>query len=401
MPPLYAYVGRQPIFDRNGKVVAYELLYRDSEANRAVFSDANVATAATMLNAVADLGLDRLVGNHAVYLNVTADVLTGTIPIPIPPDRAVLEVLETVPATPEVLAGIEELREEGYRIALDDFVPSDETRALIPLADIIKLDVLGVAREVVEARYAELRPLTSTLLAEKVSTQEEHAWLRGLGFDLFQGHYLQVPLVSRAKRLPHNRAALLQLLSMLYDPKLDVRSLEGMIAADVGLSVRLIKLASSTALSRGTPIGSLGQAILRVGIEKLAAFIVVSLVAGFDDKPFEIARHALIRARMCEALARTQAMPSEQLFTAGLLSLIDAILDLPLEDVLRQLPLTPLITGALRGTDPGPAAKIVEAARGQDLGDFGRVEATGISAQAIFLAWYEAVRWADELIASM
>lgn len=240
MPPLYAYVGRQPIFDRNGKVVAYELLYRDSEANRAVFSDANVATAATMLNAVADLGLDRLVGNHAVYLNVTADVLTGTIPIPIPPDRAVLEVLETVPATPEVLAGIEELREEGYRIALDDFVPSDETRALIPLADIIKLDVLGVAREVVEARYAELRPLTSTLLAEKVSTQEEHAWLRGLGFDLFQGHYLQVPLVSRAKRLPHNRAALLQLLSKLYDPKLDVRSLEGMIAADVGLSVRLI-----------------------------------------------------------------------------------------------------------------------------------------------------------------
>jgi c-di-GMP phosphodiesterase len=398
MELLHAFVGRQAIFDRDNEVVGYELLYRDSVENRARFSDADQATAATMLNAFVELGLGRLVGAQPVWVNLPASFLLGKYPVPLPPERTVIEVLEDVPVTPELVDALREFRAQGFRIALDDFVLTDETRALVPLADVIKVDVLGAAADDIRAQYAALRPISRSLLAEKISTHEEMDLLHGLGFDLFQGHYLQLPIVSRGERLPHNRAALLQLLAKLYDPKLDMRAIEKLVSSEVGLTVRLLKLASSAALSGATPIGTIGQAIQRIGTQQIAAIVLLIMVAGFDDKPFELARQALIRARMCEALARTSSVPADQLFTAGLLSLLDALLDLSLAEVLRQLPVTDVIRDALMGRT-GDGSRIVEAARGQDRADFARVAATGFPASAVFVAWYEAVRWADELIA--
>ncbi|MEO8700673.1 MAG: HDOD domain-containing protein [Kofleriaceae bacterium] len=398
MEPLHAYVGRQAIFDRDLKVVGYELLYRNSAENRARFDDADQATAATMLNAFVELGLDRLVGAQPVWVNLPASFLLGKYPLPLPPERTVIEVLEDVPVTPALIEALRGFRAQGFRIALDDFLLTDETRPLVALADVVKISVLNVPVDDVRAQYAELRPISRTLLAEKVSTHEEMEAYHGLGFELFQGHFLQMPIVSRGERLPHNRAALMQLLSKLYDPKLDMRAIEKLISAEVGLAVRLLKLASSVAMTRGAPIGTIGQAIQRVGIQQVAAMVLLLSVAGFDDKPFELARQALIRARMCEGLARSSGAPADQLFTAGLLSLLDALLDLSLDEVLRQLPVTDVIRDALSGkTSDG--ARIVEAVRGQDRADFARVARTGLPASAVFVAWYEAVRWADELIA--
>ena len=198
--PLYAYVGRQAIFDRRLGVVAYELLYRDSEENRARFSDANEATAATMLNALVELGLDHLVGDLPIYINLPADFLLGRHPIPLPPDRTYIEVLEDVPVTPEVLGGLRALRRRGFKIALDDFVLTDETRPLLELADVIKISVLHVSPEAVAAQYAGLRDHCAMLLAEKISTNDEMEHLQSLGFDLFQGHFLQLPIIARAPR---------------------------------------------------------------------------------------------------------------------------------------------------------------------------------------------------------
>ncbi len=400
--PLYAYVGRQAIFDRQLGVVAYELLYRNSEENRAEFSDANEATATTMLNAFVDLGLDHLVGDLPIYINLPSDFLLGRYPIPLPPDRTYIEVLEDVPVTPSVLDALHAFRRRGFKIALDDFVLTEERRPLLELADVIKISVLGVPPEEVAAQYAELRDHCELLLAEKISTNDEMEHLRALGFDLFQGHFLELPIISRARRLPHNRAVLLQILARLYDPQVDLRAIEALISADVGLSVRLLRLASSVAAAGSSPVGSLGQAIGWLGTDRIAALVMVVLASGFDDKPFELARQALVRARMCEALARRQALPPDQLFTAGLLSLTDALLDRPLGDVLAQLPITPLIRSALEGDLASvPAARIVEAARGQDRGDLERIAATGLPASAVFAAWFEAICWADELIATL
>jgi EAL and modified HD-GYP domain-containing signal transduction protein len=199
---LYAYVGRQAIFDRQLDIVAYELLYRDSEENRARFSDANEATAATMLNAFVELGLEHLAGELPIYINLPADFLLGRypIPIPLPPGRTYIEVLEDVPVTPAVLDALRAFRQRGFRVALDDFVLTEETRPLLPLADVVKISVLGFTPEEVAEQYAALRDHCRLLLAEKISTHDEMQHLRALGFDLFQGHFLQLPIVSRARR---------------------------------------------------------------------------------------------------------------------------------------------------------------------------------------------------------
>lgn len=394
---LHAFVGRQAIFDRDLRVVGYELLYRNSEENRARFLDADAATAATMLNAYLEHGLDQLVGAVPVWVNLPASFLVGALPIPLPPERTVIEVLEDVPVTPALVEALRGFRQRGFRIALDDFILTDETRPLVALADVIKVDVLHVPAAELRAQYAALRPICRTLLAEKISTREEQDMLFGLGFELFQGHFLEMPIVSKTQRLPHNRATLLQLLAKLYDPSVDLRGVERLVAAEVGLAVRLLRLASSAALSRGVAIGTVGQAISRVGTQQVAALVVLIMLAGFDDKPLELARQALVRARMCEGLARRSGLPPDQLFTAGLLSLLDAMLDRPLDELLAQLPLTALIHDAL-GSSASPAAVIVEAARGHDRGDFERIEATGLSADAVYAVWREAVLWADELI---
>ncbi len=205
----------------------------------------------------------------------------------------------------------------------------------------------------------------------------------------------------KAGRLPHDRARLLQILAKLYDPNANLRAIESLIAADVGLSVRVLRLAGSSALARGTPIGSVGQAIARLGVQAVSALVILSVVTGFDDKPFELARHVLVRARMCELLAKDAGLPPGELFTAGLLSLIDAVLDRPLAEVLRELPVTATITAALLGDRATRPARIVDAARCHDRGDLADVDATGLAADRVFAAWHEALQWTEQLIAAL
>lgn len=397
---LHAYVGRQAIFDRRLDVVGYELLYRDSMENRAKFDDVSQASASTMLNAFLELGLDNLVGNVPAYVNMPADFLLGHYPIPLPPERTVIEVLEDVPVTPALIDSLRELRNGGFKIALDDFILTEETRPLLDVAHIIKVNMLGVSRDELAAQYATLKPTGAILLAEKISTHDELVFARNLGFYYFQGYFLEMPTVTKASRMPHDRAKLLRLLAALYDAKLNLRAIEGMVASEVGLGVRLLKLASSAALSRGAPVGSIQQAISRLGVQQVAALIVLILASGFDDKPLELARQVLIRARMCELLAKTATVPADEMFTAGLLSMLDAILDRPLPEILDQLPITALVRDALQGSASQPA-RIVETVRHQNRGDLVSLAAAGFSAQAVFVAWYESVRWADNIIATL
>jgi c-di-GMP phosphodiesterase len=397
---LHAYVARQAIFDRRLNVVGYELLYRDSTENRAKFDDVTQASASTMLNAFVEIGLDNLVGNVPAYVNMSADFLLGEYPIPLPPERTVLEVLENIPVTPALVDSLKNLRGQGYKIALDDFVLTEETRPLLAVANIIKVSVLNVSREDIAAQYAALKPSGAILLAEKISTHDELVFVRNLGFYYFQGYFLEMPVVTRTRRLPHDRARLLRLLAKLYDQKLNLRALEGLIAAEVGLGVRLLKLASSAALSTGTPVGSLQQAMARLGVQQVAALIVLILASGFDDKPLELARQVLIRARMCELLAREATVPTDEMFTAGLLSLLDAILDRPLPEILEQLPVSPLVREALKGGS-SPPARILDTVRHQNRGDLRSLSAVGFSAQQVFMAWYDAVRWSDDIIGRM
>ncbi|HVV81630.1 MAG TPA: HDOD domain-containing protein [Kofleriaceae bacterium] len=396
-----AYVGRQAIFDRQRRTVGYELLFRDSDENRARFDDADRASATTLVNAVVELGLGALAGHLPVWVNLTERFLLGEYPIPLPPERTVLEVLETVPVTSELIESLAGLRRRGFTIALDDFVLTDRTRPLLAVADRIKLDVLGVGEGEVARRLGELRAVGVPVLAEKVSTPEEYTAYHAMGFDLFQGYYLELPIVSKARRLPHDRSRLVRILARLYDPRTGARELEALVAGEVGLSVRLLRLAGSTAFARGTPVGTVGQAIMRLGTQAIAALVVLILASGFDDKPLELARQALVRARTCELLARRAGQPPGELFTAGLLSLIDGILDRPLAEVLADLSVTSTISGALAGDGTTAAARIVEAARRHDRGELEEVAETGLAPGDVFTAWFESIQWVDQVMAAL
>jgi c-di-GMP phosphodiesterase len=398
---LHAYVGRQAIFDRAGKHVGYELLYRDSMENRARFSDVEAASATTMINAYLEHGLDKLAGDLPVWVNLPTAFLTGDLPILLPPEHTILEVLEDVKVTPRVLAGLARLRSEGYRIALDDFVLTPETYPLLDFADIVKVDVLNARSDEVREQFDTLRPQAKLLVAEKISTPEEHKFLHALGFDLFQGHYLEMPVVEKRERMPHDRATLVRLLTKLYDPKANFKEIERLLAAEVGLTIRLFKLAGSTALSRGTPVGSISQAVARLGTQQVAALVLLLVAANFDDKPLELVKKALVRAKMCEALAKVAKVPADELFTAGLFTLLDAVLDQPLEKIIAQLPVTDLIRDVVIGKQVGDCSRVVTAARAQDRGDFATITKTGFPAQQVFVAWYEAVRWTDELVRAL
>ena len=374
--PIDAFVGRQAIFDRRLVVVGYELLFRNSEENRARFTDGNAATATTMLSSFVEIGLDALVGPLPVWVNLPADFLLGRYPLPMPPERTVIEVLEDVAVTPQLITALEAFAADGFKIALDDFVLTDETRALVPVANYVKVDVLNVAKDEIKRQYDALHKLGPIMLAEKISTHDEHMFLRDLGFYMFQGHFLELPIISKAKRLPHDRVALVKILNALYKDQLDLRELEMLIAAEVGLSVRLIKLASSAAMSLGQPIGSVRQAVLRLGVQQVGALVMLIMVSGFDDKPLDLARQALIRARMAEGLARHVKLPSDQLFTAGLLSLLDAILDRPLGEVLKELAVAPIVRQALEGGGSAPG-KLLDTVRHQNRGDLSNVRGSG------------------------
>ena len=396
MSELYAYVGRQAILAPDLKVVAYELLYRDSMENRAKFDSVEQASAATIVNAVVEHGLDSLIGDLVAYVNLPASFLLGKLALPLDPARCVLEVLEDVPVTPELLDALRGFKARGFKIALDDFELTDATAPLVPLADVIKLDVLNKSFEQVEKEVAALPG--SVLLAEKVSTQEQFEQLRALPFAMYQGFFFAKPVIARTRRLPHQRQIMLQLLARLYAPRLDLRELERLLASDVGLTVRILRLASSPVMSRGTPIGTVTQAVQRLGTQHVAALIVVLMAAGFDDKPIELITQTLVRARLCERLASHAGIDApDEMFTAGLLSLLDAILDRPLDEIIAQLPLTALVKEALQGGASRPA-RILDTARHQNRGDLSSLAGTGFTAQAVFMAWYEAVRWADDIM---
>ena len=389
---LHAYAGRQALFDRRLTVVGYELLVRDRGAEP--------PAAATMLEAFVELGLDALARTLPVWVSLPAELLFGKRPMPLPPERTVIQVLEDVSVTPALLAALQGFRARGFKIALGDFVLTPATRPLLDLAWAVKVDVSNLPKDEIASQLAELKPTGAVLVAEKISTHEEHMFLRDLGFYLFQGHFLEQPILAKARRSPHDRAALVAILGALYAPKLDLREVEARLAAEVGLGTRLFKLARSPAILLGQPVSSVRQAVQQLGAHQVAALVVLAMVAGFDDKPLELARQALVRARMCEALAGYARLPRDQLFTAGLLSLLDAVLDRPLYELLSQLPLGPLVRDALAGGD-STAAQILDTVRHQSRGELVTVRAAAFPAQTVFLAWFEAIRWADAVIAKI
>lgn len=391
------YIGRQPIYDRGLRVIGYELLYRGGAANRAGLVDGDQATSQVILNAFLEIGLERLVGDRLAFINLTRGFLTAFPDLPLPREQVVLEVLEDIEVDGEVVRAVLELSRKGYRIALDDFIFHERLRPLVALADIIKIDVLALSEGELIAHVARLRAPGRKLLAEKVEDQAMFRRCRELGFDYFQGYFFCRPEVVKGRRPPASRLAVLRLLAELQDPDIPTQRLETLISADAALSYKLVRLVNSPAFGLATRIDSLRRAIVILGLRRLRALASVLALARIEDKPSELMTLALVRARMCDRLARRLGtVDPDAAFTTGLFSVLDALLDQPMEAVIEQIPLAEEIGQALLGR-AGPVGTVLDCVLRYEHAEWERACCPGLPPEAIRDAYLGALDWAREV----
>jgi EAL and modified HD-GYP domain-containing signal transduction protein len=362
MPDLLPLLARQPIFNRKMEVVAYELLCRSTDMTNGSFHDGDMASSQVLLHTFTELSIESVVGNHQAFINFTRTLLIT--PPPFDRKQLVVEVLEGQKVDAQMLHSLKLLREQGYTIALDDFELTPETEGLIPYADIIKLDVLELSTEKLVDHVARLKPLGITLLAEKVETYEMLEFCKQAGFDLFQGYFLARPKLIKGRRITENKQAVLQLLAILHDPNVEIDKVEKLISRDPMLSYKLLRLVNSAAFALPRTIESLRQAITLLGLNIIKNWVNLLAMANLGDKPAELSIAALTRARMCEVIASTKNGKPRQdtFFTVGLLSTLDAFMDVPLEILLNNISLSAQLNEALLNHlgDEGKVLDIVE-----------------------------------------
>lgn len=337
------FVGRQPIFNRELHVYAYELLFRgNNQSNHAAVTAGDSATAQVVLNVFAEIGLVNLVGTHKAFLNFTENFLLNENSDLLPTSQLVIEVLETVQPTPVVVAAVKSLRAKGYTIALDDFFYSDAYKPLVELAHIIKIDILQVGIRQLPAHVQSIRATNAQvrLLAEKVETREQFDLCKALGMDFFQGYFFAKPQIIKGQGLANNKLAILSLLARVFDPDIDMNILATLIGRDVGLSHKLLSLVRSCPGNEHIQINSIKDAVLRFGLQKLQSWVSLLVLSGKDDKPPELFNTALIRARFMLLLAQENGLPqSESFFVVGLFSTLNALMDADMATVLADMPL--------------------------------------------------------------
>ncbi|MGM8225652.1 EAL and HDOD domain-containing protein [Cellvibrio sp. ARAG 10.3] len=362
MSELLPLLARQPIFNRKMQVVAYELLCRSCDLNEYTADGGDMASSQVLLHTFTELSIHSVVGHHQAFINFTRTLLMT--PPPFDRRQLVVEVLEGQQIDAQMLHSLRSLREQGYTIALDDFELTDETRDLIPYADIIKLDVLQLSPQQIREHIDYLKPFGLTLLAEKVETYEMLEYCKDAGFDLFQGYFLARPKVIKGRRITENKQAVLQLLSVLHDPDVPLERVEQLVARDPMLSYKLLRLVNSAAFALPRTIESLRQAITLLGLNIIKNWVNLLAMANLGDKPVELSIAALTRARMCEIIAATMSGKKRQdtFFTVGLLSTLDAFMDAPLEVLLGNISLSEQLNEALLKHlgDEGKVLDIVE-----------------------------------------
>jgi EAL and modified HD-GYP domain-containing signal transduction protein len=395
------FVARQSIYDVNLHVIGYEVLFRGSRENRAMVVDGNQATSELLMNAVIDIGLKRIVGEKIAFINFTRGFLLGDLPLPLAPARLVLEILEDVRIDEELVAGLARLVEQGYTFALDDAVFRDELIPLLRLSCIVKVELPAIPRHELEDHVRHFRNYPVVLLAEKVETLEEFNRCRLLGFQYFQGFFLSRPQMIPGKKQCASDIAVLQVLGKLSAPNVSVSELEQIIKNDAALSYKLLRYINSARFALYTRIESLRQVILLLGVQGIRTMAMLAALAGTTHKPGDVLRDATQRAMLCEKLARLLSdLDPSACFTAGLISSLDAVFDLPVFDILESLPLSDALKRAVLRHE-GSVGEVLHCAIAIERAEWDAITCRGLTPAQIRAAYLSAIDEVAVLWASL
>jgi c-di-GMP-related signal transduction protein len=388
------HVGRQPIFDRAGRVVAYELLFRGSvDAVEASRQD-TFATSHVIVNAFTEFGIGEVVGDRLCFINLTEEFLTGELKLPFGPEQVVLEVLETVQIDDEIIAGITALVEAGYRIALDDFVWGSGHEQLLGLASYVKLDLLDGDLSRLDEIVAACRQHPGIkIVAERLETTEQLILADRYGMELRQGYALSRPQVLTATSITPSKLRRLELLAALSSPDAKLEGILSIIATDPALSLRVLRASNSAAAVTSTRVSSVRQAVVLVGLAQIRQWAMLMVIDDVAAATEDQMITALARSRLCDRVADALGAPVEASFMAGLITGVATLLNLTDEAMVEQLPLSAEISAAvLHAAGPiGQVLRVVDAYENGELADIdGRPNLAS--------EYMDAVRWSNRAI---
>jgi c-di-GMP-related signal transduction protein len=350
-----AFIARQPIFDRKNNVVAYELLFRDSCENFYSSIDDNKATLNVIANSFCEFDFKTVTDNKMAFINFTEDLLKDEIATILPSEYVVIEILENIEPTDEIVDSCKKLKEQGFTLALDDFVFDKKYIKLIKIIDIIKVDFLITKGNDRKTIFNLLKVNDKIkFLAEKVETIEEYNEAISYGYTYFQGYYFSRPTILSTQSLSYNKNAALKILQLINDKDFNFGELEALILKDVGLSYKLIKLINSSAYCLKNKVNSVKYAIVLIGENELVKWLCVVLLNDLkDDNPYELIKVSLLRAKFCELICNMGVYKETNFlaYMTGLFSVMDSILKCPMELVIKDLYICDEIKEALLGKE--------------------------------------------------
>lgn len=353
-------IGRQPILNRQEEIVAYELLFRGAGATIAIVGDASLATARVIVNALTAFGIEDILGNRKGFINLDHDLLMDDSLNILPKQHVVLELLETLKPTPELIERCRFLKESGFALALDDHVYSPAFHDLYEIVDIVKIDLLQTPAEELEETVGQFRKYRLQLLAEKVETQAELSRCLELGFELFQGYYFARPSILKKKQLDDSGSALIKVMRLLNE-EAELIDIERVFRQHAGLVYRLLLLVNSVGLGSRNKIETLRHALSMLGRQQIKRWVQLSLFAGNDPRGMEnpLVDMAAVRASFMENMARHYGGlksiqdSGEKAFMTGILSILEKAYEIPMDEVVRTLNLSDDVQQALTSRSGG------------------------------------------------
>ncbi|MDQ6953602.1 MAG: HDOD domain-containing protein [Mariprofundaceae bacterium] len=396
------YMGRQPIFDRNYQVTSYELLFRNAEGK--VDGEGDYMTAKVLVGALMDIGLDRIAGEKMVHINASESFLDSGIIDVLPVGKVGIEILEHVPVTDNMIKICRDLKGKGYHIMLDDVVYTSHLDPLLEIVDVVKVDLPYVKDLTAQVRL--LRRFKVKLLAEKVETYEDYERCKDLGFDYFQGYFFCKPETIEGQTMPESKIAVLRALQKVMTATV-VNDIQDVVKQDVSLSYRLLKYINSAAFGMRREIESIEQALVLLGLNNARRWLaLLSLSALGDGKPLELMRTALYRGYLLESIAKhLKEDETGDDFLLGMFSVLDALLDQPMEKAIEGMALPHEVRKALLRDDASMSYKL-KVLYALERGEWDDVLALSTQYRALrvedlmgfhTLAW----AWSDEQVAAI
>lgn len=388
------HIGRQPIYDRDGAVVAYELLFRGGVGEISASRRSPYATSQIIVNAFTEFGLDQIAGDRLCFINITRDFLVGELPLPFEPGQAVLEILGDVEVDDAVIAGVERLSDLGYPVAVDDDVAVDLRSRLWELAAFVKVDVWGrVSRELEEIVAPFRRGPGPRLIAERVETDEQLAMAEALGFDLMQGHALGRPQIMSIQSLSPSRMRRLELLGALNAEDIDMETVVSIVTQDPGLSFRVLRATNSAASGLNRKISSVRDAVVLLGMVKIRQWVALMLLSDIAESATdEQLAMTMARARLCQTVAERLDVSTDSAFTVGLLAGIADLVAEPVSELVERLPLAEEVVEALvHGA--GRLGQVLAMVRAYEASDENALSNAAVSSADLAKAYLAAVGW--------